>query len=208
MRVEEVTTAAGLTALRAAWDTLFEQAETASPFNAWIWLATWWELFGTGKELRVFVVWDGDAAIAIAPFYTVVFRLGPARLRVLLQLGFGNDLTERIEPLVAAGRRAEALGCLGAHLACRRKSLWDIMIWNGVYGHELPLSLRRLARENHPIPYEVRALPGSWDEFVKGFNKSMRDNIKYYPRLLERHGHQPRMRIAATAEGKARCPAA
>lgn len=198
MRVEEVITSSGFVALRATWDALFAQAETASPFNSWIWLATWWEMFGAGKELHVFVVWDGDRAIAIAPFYALVFRLGPARLRVLVELGFGNDLTERIEPLIAVGRRAESVGCLGAHLARHCKGLWDIMIWNGVRNDEAPPSLRRLARENHPIPYEVRALPGSWDEFVKGLNKSMRDNIKYYPRLLERHGHQPCVRIAAT----------
>jgi len=200
MRVEEVTTASGLTALRAAWDALFEQAEAASPFNAWVWLATWWELFGVGKELRIFVVWDGDTAIAVAPFYAVVFRCEPARLRVLLPLGFGNDLTERIEPLVATGRRAEALGCLGAHLTRRCGTLWDAMIWSGVHGDELPPSLRRLVRDNYPNPCEVRPLPCSWNELVKGLNKSMRDNVKYYPRLLDRHGHQVRTHIAVTIE--------
>ena len=43
-------------------------------------------------------------------------------------------------------------------------------------------------REDDTVSYEVRHLPGSWAQFVKGLNKSMRDNVKYYPRLLAREG--------------------
>lgn len=157
-------------------------------------------MFGDGKELRLFVVRDGETVVAIAPFYAVVFRLGPVRLRVLVPLGFGNDLTERLEMLVSAGKRAEVCDALGAYLARHRRGLWDVMIWGAVRADDLPPVLRRLAHEDDPRPFAECPLPRSWEEFGAGLNKSMRDNIKYYPRLLERHGHRATVRIAATAD--------
>ncbi len=200
LSIREATTTAGLISLRPGWEELSADAETASPFNSWTWLATWWQVFGGGYQLRIFVVRDGTRIIAIAPFYTMVFRLGPLRLRMLVPLGYGNDLTERLEILVARGRRGEIIACLSSHLIRRRKHLWDVMLWNGVWRDELPAQLRQLVRRASDTSYELRHLPGSWDEFVKGLNKSMRDNIKYYPRLLARHGHLMRIQIASSPE--------
>jgi CelD/BcsL family acetyltransferase involved in cellulose biosynthesis len=200
MRVEEVATAEGLAALRPAWDALFAEAETASPFNSWVWLATWWDLFGTGKELRVFIVWDGQRAVGIAPFYALAFKVGPLQLRVLMQLGRGNCLTEVLQMLVARGRRAEVVARLAEHLVQRRRGLWDAMIWAGVERAELPPCLARFIRVDDPTDYEVRTLPSTWTELVKNLNKSMRDNVKYYPRLLQRHGHEGQTHFATRPE--------
>lgn len=200
LSIQEVTTQAGLDALRADWEALSAIAESASPFNSWLWLATWWQVFGGTYTLRVFVVRAGMRIIGIAPFYVLSFGIGPLRLRVLVPLGYGNDLTERLEILVARGRRADVIVQLGAHLARRRKRLWDVLIWDGVWRDELPAALQRMVRRTTTRSYEVRALPGSWDEFVKALNKSMRDNIKYYPRLLERTGHRVHTHVAAGPE--------
>ena len=179
---------------------MFARAESATPFNTWLWMSTWWDLFGQGKALRVFVVRDGDQTIAIAPFYAMIYRLGPMRLRILLPCGEGNDLTERIEMLVASSRRSDAIGQLASYLSSRRSRLWDLMMWTGVERCELPSMLRDLVCRDYQIPYEVRSLPGSWTEFVTGLNKSMRDNIKYYPRLLAHHGHAVRTHVASTPQ--------
>lgn len=194
-QVTEVTTSAGFAALRPTWDRLFAAAETASPFNTWLWARTWWDVFGQGKQLRLFVVWDNEQAIAIAPFYTLTYRLGPLRLRALLPLGYGNDLTERMEVLVAHGRRGDAINGLAAHLVRRRHGLWDMLIWSGVAQQDLPPSLRRFVRVAQQMPCEVRPVPGTWPAFMHGLSKSMRDNIAYYPRLLARHGHQPQTHV-------------
>src|SRR5205085_337057 len=121
-------------------------------------------------------------------------------LRVLMQLGRGNVLTERMEMLVARGRRTAAVARLAEHVVTRRRELWDVMIWTGVDRTELPPRLAQLVREDDPTSYEVRRLPGSWAAFVKGLNKSMRDNVKYYPRLLTRHGHAACTHIATAPQ--------
>jgi len=195
MRIEEVTTRECLTALRPAWDSLFAQAETASPFNSWVWMATWWDLFGQGKELRVFVVREGDCVVGIAPFYSLSLKAGPLQVRTLMQIGRGNCLTELLEILVARGKRTEVVRELSRYLAERRRGLWNTLIWAGVERRELETGLARLTRIDDPTDYEERTLPDTWAAFVKGLNKSMRDNIKYYPHLLARRGHEAHTRF-------------
>jgi hypothetical protein len=41
-----------------------------------------------------------------------------------------------------------------------------------------------------------RTLPASWDELLDGLGRSMRGNIRYYPRLLQRSGHSFAFRVA------------
>lgn len=200
VEVEEVTTSARFAALQPAWDRLFAQAETASPFNTWLWLATWWEVFGQGKQLRIVVVWEDERAIAVAPFYTLHYRLGPLRVRAVLPMGYGNDLTERMEMLVAAGRRADAIRSVAAHLAARRQDQWDLLLWSGVVRAEMPVTLQRLVHRERPMPHESRPVPTAWPELVGGLSKSMRDNLTYYPRLLARHGHAVHTRIVTAPQ--------
>ncbi|MBV9525588.1 MAG: GNAT family N-acetyltransferase, partial [Candidatus Dormibacteraeota bacterium] len=49
-------------------------------------------------------------------------------------------------------------------------------------------------------PFLYRALPGDWESFLGSLNKSLRDNAKYYPRLLHRHGRQAAFSVAATSD--------
>jgi CelD/BcsL family acetyltransferase involved in cellulose biosynthesis len=46
--------------------------------------------------------------------------------------------------------------------------------------------------------FTYRQLPARWDDVVRGLGKSMRDNVKYYPRLMERHGHAFSFEVAQT----------
>jgi CelD/BcsL family acetyltransferase involved in cellulose biosynthesis len=46
------------------------------------------------------------------------------------------------------------------------------------------------------VHFDWRLLPASWDELLNGLHRSMRGNIRYYPRLLERDGHKLAFRVA------------
>ena len=194
-RIDNVTTTAGLAALRSTWEALSADADMASPFNSWLWQWAWWEVFGAGKDLHICVVWDGPRAIAIAPFYGLRYGRGPVALRVLLPLGYGNDLTERMEPLVATGYRAAALAALAAHLACVAR--WDLLVWQGAASDDLSLSLHARQRATQMVPYAVRSLPPTWEAFVAGLSTRTRANLRYYPNRLARHGHTARVRMVA-----------
>ncbi len=195
LRITTVTTTTGLAALRPTWEALSADAERASPFNSWLWQWTWWEVFGAGKELHLYVVWDGPRAIAIAPFYVLRYGRGPFALRVLLPLGYGNDLTERMEPLVATGYHDTAAAALAAHLA--RVARWDLLVWQGVASADLSPSLRARQRGTYLVPYAVRALPPTWEAFVAGLSTRTRANLRYYPNRLARHGYTARVRLVA-----------
>ncbi len=194
LRVQDVTTLAGFAALRPTWETLSAEAEAASPFNSWPWLWAWWRVFGAGKRLRLFVVLDGPRPVAIAPFYALHYGAGPLALRVLLPLGYGNDLTERLEPLIATGRRPAVLDALAAHLSQCATTFWDLLVWNGVASDELPSPLRACVRTELAVPYAIRPLPPTWDALVADLSPRMRAHLRYYPRRLARHGHTARVR--------------
>ncbi len=195
LRVDDVTTTAGFAALRPTWEALSAEAETASPFNSWLWQWTWWRVFGASKDLRICVVRDGPRALAIAPFYLLRYGRGPLTLRVLLPLGYGNDLTERMDPLIATGCRGAALTALASHLA--RAAPWDLLVWQGVANDDLPSSLRAHRHTTHLIPYAVRSLPPTWDAFVAGLSTRMRANLRYYPNRLARHGYTAGVRMVS-----------
>src|SRR5207302_2586015 len=46
------------------------------------------------------------------------------------------------------------------------------------------------------VYFDWRRLPPTWDELLDGLHRSMRGNIRYYPRLMERNGHKLAFRIA------------
>jgi hypothetical protein len=58
---------------------------------------------------------------------------------------------------------------------------------------------RRIVSVGKPYALFRRDLPATWDDLVSGLGKSMRDNVKYYPRLLLRHGHHVEFRVHETA---------
>lgn len=199
--VQDVTTSEGFASLRLAWDALFDRAETASPFNSWTWLWAWWSVFRHGKELHLFVVRDDDdRVIGIAPFYALTWRLGPVSLRTLLPMGHGNDLTERQDLLVAAGRRSDCLRYLAAYLDRERGRLWDVVLWKGITPDDLPPALRRLASSTWTVPYEVRDLPATCSAFERGLGPHMRANLRNYTNRLRRDGYDAQVTFAATAE--------
>jgi len=133
LHCEEVTTPAGLAQLRRVWESLFDEAEAATPFNSWHWMSTWWDVFGHGKELRVILIREGDRVIGIAPFYERCYGVGPLRVRVLRQLGDGSELTELQGALIARGRRSDVVAQLSDHFRRRCGGCWDVLIWQGVF---------------------------------------------------------------------------
>jgi len=73
--------------------------------------------------------------------------------------------------------------------------------WESVRGDrsEMQWFARRwLLKTKHQQGSELVALPGSWETFRKSLSRSMRDNLSYYPRRLEKEGHSLSIQIAKT----------
>jgi CelD/BcsL family acetyltransferase involved in cellulose biosynthesis len=118
--VEELTTLAGLEALRPEWGRLWATAAAAgeaTPFQSPAWLVPWWRHFGRGAPLVLALRHDGQL-VGVAPFYS--WR-GDGRPRLLL-LGSGN--TDHLDALFAPGFEASGAAAVVARLA-RERDAWE-----------------------------------------------------------------------------------
>lgn len=198
----EVTTLAEFDGLRAEWNALVDRLELPSPFQSWEWNRTWWNHFGEGKALLILTFRRRGRLIGIAPFFRRRLGTQPVALSMLLPLGWegnglANGLTEQWELLFPREDRMALLESLACWLKGRH---WSTVLIPG-FTQEEPLPGwigKRIAYRGKGVVFDYRCVPGSWEALVQTLNKSMRDNVRYYPRLMERRGVSYRFEIAAT----------
>lgn len=191
IETHEVTTLAGFDGLKGEWNELVEQMELPSPFQSWEWNRTWWSHFGEGRSLTILTFRRAGRLVGIAPFFRR--RLGAAlALSMLLPLGWegnglANGLTEQWELLFPRDERMALLESLACWLKTHH---WSTVLIPGFAPDEpMPDWIRsRIAYRGKGVIFDYRRVPDSWDMLVQGLNKSMRDNVRYYPRLMERRG--------------------
>lgn len=57
------------------WNQILSKCDDATPYLTYEWVRTWWEHFGEGHKLLVFLIEDGDEIIGVIPLMTST--LGP-----------------------------------------------------------------------------------------------------------------------------------
>jgi CelD/BcsL family acetyltransferase involved in cellulose biosynthesis len=67
MKIQLVEHFAALAAHHAAWNQLLQHSPTNTIFQTFEWFASWWEVFGEDYDLRVFLGFEGDSLVAMAP---------------------------------------------------------------------------------------------------------------------------------------------
>ena len=199
--VREVTTLDGFDAMRTEWNQLVGRLAVPSPFQTWEWNRAWWNHFGTGRTLSILEFRQQGRVIGIAPYYRR--RLGtPIGVSMLQPLGWegnglGNGITEQWELLFPPDCRMALLERFSDWLQDQQ---WSAVLLPGwPEGDPLPgWMARRVAYRGKGIVFTYRRVPPDWEALVSSLNKSMRDNVRYYPRLMQRKGHPYRFQVAAT----------
>ncbi|MBI2572027.1 MAG: GNAT family N-acetyltransferase [Candidatus Schekmanbacteria bacterium] len=102
LAVEVVQSSAGLAALAPEWSALTRRSPGDHPFNTHAWVSCWWDSFGSGHALRVFVFRDGTELVAVAPMMLSVRRVYGLRTVTLEFLA--NAHTSRFD---LAGERSD-----------------------------------------------------------------------------------------------------
>src|SRR4051812_15534122 len=54
-------------ALEEEWAELYEHCPSATPFQSWAWLYSWWEAYGEGYELRLVTVREEGLLVGLLP---------------------------------------------------------------------------------------------------------------------------------------------
>jgi CelD/BcsL family acetyltransferase involved in cellulose biosynthesis len=185
IRVRLIRTATALERLGPAWDRLHAAASVASVFNGWSWLATWWRLYGQGRELHVMVATRGEAVVGILPLYIDTATHFGLRVRLLRLLGDGGDShPDDLGPLLAPGQEAQVAQTLAA--AMLDLPVFDVAELNdidsrsafpaavaAVAGHA---QLRCAVQPCQRIAY--LRLPPDWDAFLAGLSANRRSQLR------------------------------
>jgi CelD/BcsL family acetyltransferase involved in cellulose biosynthesis len=180
-----------LAALQPDWDRLVDRMEVPSPFLSWDWNSSWWETFGGRKQMRVAVLSDASHIVGIAPYYRA--RYGP--VRPLVPFGWPDRLTEQMEPIIPEPGRNHLYSVLRQWLL--KEHAMGLVA--GLDRSAAQLFGEQALRDD--VYFDWRLLPASWDELLDGLHRSMRGNIRYYPRLLERSGHKLAFRVVDDVDG-------
>jgi CelD/BcsL family acetyltransferase involved in cellulose biosynthesis len=191
IKLDVVSSIKGLEALKPDWDRLLGEMDVPSPFMSWDWSRAWWEQFGRRHQIRIGVLHESGRVVGIVPMY--LRRYGP--IRVVVPFGWPDRLTELIEPIIPSTERHRAQPVVNDWLLKDHR----VGLAMGVDSTAIECFEDRSLRDN--VYFEWRQLPDSWDDLLEGLGRSMRGNIRYYPRLLQRSGHNVSFRVASDLAG-------
>src|SRR2546425_1241341 len=200
--IREVTTIAGFDAMQTDWNRLVDQLEVPSPFQTWEWNRAWWNHFGDGRALLILEFLQAGRVIGIAPFFRRRLGTPALGLSMLLPLGWegnglANGLTEQWQLIFPAAFRMALLEILAGWLQTHP---WSTVLIPG-FAERDPLPewmSRRIAYRGKGVVFDYRPVPASWGALVASLNKSMWDNVRYYPRLMQRRGQPYVFDVAST----------
>ena len=149
-----------LVSLRAEWQELFAQAESASPFLSWEWITSWHARLGQSITPRIFCARSNGALVGVLP-------LGEARgrgrltrsVRLLSFLGERLVGGDYLDVLGRPGVEDDAARAIFEHLA--QESSFDVLQLDGLAGDSPTLALlawrfaEDKAFEHNVTPYEI-----------------------------------------------------
>ncbi|MDA1053133.1 MAG: GNAT family N-acetyltransferase [Planctomycetota bacterium] len=182
MQVTRISTTDELQPCSAAWNCLTRGV----PFRSWEWLSTWWEHYGSGRELYVLAVRDDfGTLVGVLPLFR---ERNAARGRVLQLLGSGEVCTDYLTVLSTNEHEDLVIEALAKWLidACgstaNHADLWDLLELDGVLTSDAAMgklvgTLCEAGCGVHRKPglnCWKMSLPAAWDELYEGLSKNRR----------------------------------
>lgn len=182
MVVETVSDYEALLALGPAWNRLVDEAEIDHPFLRHEWIVTWWESFGTGKQLHVLVVKANGEPVAIAPLMLwrgPLYGLMVRRLELI-----ANVHSQRADFIV--GRWADEVYRALWDCLARQRGMWDVLVLPQLpAGSPTLTSLPRLAAVDGcrsgiwpSTDSPCLSLRGTFEAYLGGLARKHRSNLR------------------------------
>jgi CelD/BcsL family acetyltransferase involved in cellulose biosynthesis len=182
MTVDVISSWAEFIDSRDSWNRLAAESRVSHPFVSHVWLTTWWENFGIGKQLKVYVVKRAGEWIAAAPMMVHTVSMYGVPVRRLDSLY--NFHSPRYEFL----SREDSDG-VNAHLwkaMSREDEPWDVIVFQQFLSESPTLTrFRSLAKSDGWYAGEWAA-PASpfiplgcpYDHVLNRLSKNMRQNLR------------------------------
>ncbi len=168
-------------AVARVWEEILERRSWSSVFLTPAWQETWWEEFGREEELRLYAVGPEDAPLGVAPLHLREGRL--------MFLG-DTDLFDYHDFITEDAEFYPALFECIEQEPWRTLDLASVPEWTATF-ELLPAAARERGYEvriEHEDVSPGIELPGSWEEYLGGFRKKDRHELRRKLRRLESAG--------------------
>jgi CelD/BcsL family acetyltransferase involved in cellulose biosynthesis len=197
--VEFIEGAKEFAALEEEWAELYENCPSATPFQSWAWLYSWWEHYGEGYELRLITVRSGNLLVGLLPLM-LDRRLGFGRLLfvasrttdyldILAREGWEDSVAE------AGVAALEEMG--GWRVADLQEMRPEAAAW--VLSQNWPGLRARTWQSNCPVT-DVKPL----EELLPALKRKRRSSVRRALNRAEADGLHPRLVDPEDAENAAR----
>jgi CelD/BcsL family acetyltransferase involved in cellulose biosynthesis len=181
---------------REQWNTLLVTVPEASTFLTPEWLASWWQAYGSGKQLRTLLFFSPDGElVGLAPLYLDRCSLFGS-LKMLHLVGDASGDSDGLDFVVRAGYEER---CLSGFLDWSKQEKWDLCTFANV--PENSAFCRRLFQYlqssdwkvvEHRTPRLCIAFPETWEAYLKQLKPDFRPLLTRYPKKLKAN-HQVRV---------------
>jgi CelD/BcsL family acetyltransferase involved in cellulose biosynthesis len=217
LSISTITTPSDFLALQPHWNRLAENTSTPSIFSTWDWVENWWKTFLSHRPHQLFIYIfknTQDEIVGIVPFFCLMPQNTKDKLLYWRELRTFDSKIDNYESageepinIIASGYEEAVFHNLQQYFLRQKWASWDQVVYNIVYPEkDMPSIKERRLHFGHVSYTKTRSasqvcqIPADWATFKKTLSRSMRDNLPYYPRLLERHGYNATVRFLMTPE--------
>ena len=174
-----------------AWEGILRENGALSIFSTPEWLGSWWDAFGTNRQLIALTFWDADGELlGLAPLYLDESRLSPFNKKKCLRLvGDGSGDSDNLDLILRPG--FEVVCCQAFLRWLVDHPRWDVCCLNTM--PENSMGARVLSRQltaskwtlSHTAsPNGALSLPSSWESYVESLACDFRPLVTRYPHRL------------------------
>ncbi|NTU73057.1 GNAT family N-acetyltransferase [Candidatus Roizmanbacteria bacterium] len=166
------------------WDTFVEAVE-GDIYLSYTWCRTWWDCYGSGRKLLIYIYRSGDAIVGLLPVFFEKQWLGPVWSKIAKIVGsdftivminppvegeFAKLIFEDVIDSLLNKERCDALwiGPTGGQY----KELQQLR--EAIYGQSEAIVLK----DSVYSPYTTFLLPDTFDGFIQALNKRQRGNLR------------------------------
>jgi len=192
VRIERISTPAGLWTLRPEWEALLGTCPGHALAVTPLWMGTWWEVYGAGRELCTLTARDmRGTLVGIAPLHLSEARhRGMLPFRRLQLLGVGEPQADLIDSdyldfIVDPAWEPLVTERFSAYLFEERAVAWDDLLLSGLPAESPRLSILAKAAERAGLGSgELErhsgvtiTLPDSWEAMLARLGSDRRKSV-------------------------------
>jgi len=180
-------------ALGAAWERLHATSETSSVFNSWLVQHAWWQVYGRGRSLRLYIARDGGEVVGILPLYLERSSVAGIPVRRLRIVGTGGDTyPDDLGPVLSPRASRAALEAISR--AVIDSAEWDVADLTDLDPrmglHQALAAVVRRTRLSFAQGRSQRIayveLPSTWQAYLESLSRERRQRLRRLRRRLDR----------------------